>query len=326
MKTLVALAAESCMASCPALFADMASYADRALGGGALRAIVAARGGRAVTAFGGSRIEAEAAIEAIDGPSAAPRAGRIRADALCLPVPLGSVDLLYGDKVLASEVARIHAEGCLIAAPCASIFLLAEAGVLDGRVVPIHPGLAVNFARLYPGIRSEAGALALEDEDLLCSVGAASAPELGCLVLERLCGESAAQAAARVFLDRDGAERLAALELDEAVGRAAALVDARSAEDLRLADLARAAGLEVRTLARRFARRYGMNPMAYLRLARCRAAAELYATTRLSHSEIAWKVGYAEASSLARAFKAVFGRRLGAGRWPGADRGPEEGG
>jgi transcriptional regulator GlxA family with amidase domain len=309
MKTLVALAAESCMASCPSLFADMAAYADRALGGGGhLRAFVVSKGGAPVAAFGGSSIAAQAAIESVDGPSAAPAEGRIRADALCLPVPLGSIDLLYRDPALAEEVRRIHSQGALVAAPCASVFLLAEAGMIDGRRVPVHPDLAELFARRYPGLESEPGAMYRDDPDLLCSVGAGSTPELGVLLVRRLCGAQAAAAVARVFLDRDGAERLATLELEEAAGKAAAFADAHYPERLRLADLAAAAGLEERTLARRFERRYGMSPIGYLRLARCRAALELLGSTSLSLEEIAWKVGYADSSSFARAFKAALGR------------------
>jgi transcriptional regulator GlxA family with amidase domain len=308
MKTLVALAAESCMASCPALFADMAAYADRALGGGALRAFVASKGGSPVAAFGGSSITAQVAIESVDGPTSPPAEGRLRADALCLPVPLGDIDRIYGDLVLAAEVRRIHSQGAIVAAPCASVFLLAEAGMIEGRRVPIHPGLAELFSQRYPGLESEPGAMYRDDPDLLCSVGAGSTPELCVLLLRRLCGADAAAAVARVFLDRDGAERLATLELEEAAGKAAACADARYPERLRLADLAAAAGLEERTLVRRFEKRYGMSPMDYLRLARCRAALELLGSTALSLEEIAWKVGYADASSLARAFKAAFGR------------------
>jgi len=308
MKTLVALAAESCMASCPTLFADMAAYADRALGGGSLRALVASKGGSPVAAFGGASIAAQVAIEAVDGPSASPAEERLRADALCLPVPLGNIDRLYGDRALADEVRRIHSQGAIVAAPCASIFLLAEAGMIEGRRVPVHPDLAELFSKRYPGLESEPGSMYRDDSDLLCSVGAGSTPELGVLLLRRLCGAEAAAAAARVFLDRDGAERLATLELEEAAGKAAAYADAHYPERLRLADLAAAAGLEERTLARRFGKRYGMSPMDYLRLARCRAALELLGSGSSTLEEIAWKVGYADASSFSRAFKAAFGR------------------
>jgi transcriptional regulator GlxA family with amidase domain len=308
MKTLVALAAESCMASCPTLFADMAAYADRALGGGRLRALLASKGGRAVEAFGGSSIPAQVPIESVDGPAAPPAEGRLRAEALCLPVPLGPIDRLYGDRDLAIEVRRIHSQGSLVAAPCASVFLLAEAGMIEGRRVPVHPGLAKLFAERYPSLRADPGAMYREDPDLLCSVGAGSTPELGVLLLRRLCGAEAAAAAARVFLDRDGAARLATLELEEAAGKAASYADAHYPERLRLADLAAATGLEERTLARRFEKRYGMSPMDYLRLARCRAAAELLGSSSRSLEEIAWKVGYADASSFARAFKAAFGK------------------
>lgn len=319
MKTLASLAAESCMASSPRAFADMAAYADQALGGGALRSIVVTKGALPVSAFGGFLIEPESALESLDGPSAPPRSGRVRIDCLCLPVPLGPIELLYEDRVIAAEIARLHAEGAIIAAPCASVFILARAGLLRGRRVPVHPRLAERFSRLFPEVEADVACMLRDDRDILFSVGAASGPELGVLAVRRLCGREAAKAAARIFLDRDGAERLASLEYDDAAARAAACIETRYAEGLRIADIARAAGLEERTLGRRFAARYGTSPKGYLRLVRCKAAAELLGSSDLSVAEVAWRTGYAEPASFARAFKAVFDIRPSEARARGRD-------
>jgi transcriptional regulator GlxA family with amidase domain len=308
MKTLVALAADGCMASCPRAFTDMAAYADRALGGAKLRGVLATKGGKPVNAFGGSVIEAEFALEDFDGPSAPPsRPGRKVADCLCLPVPLGPLETLYADRELGAEVLRLHREGCLVAAPCASVFLLAEAGLLAGRRVPITPRLAERFSRLYPEVEIDGSSLLRDEQDIIVSVGAASVPELGVLAIRRLCGREAAEAAAGVFLDKDGAGRLASLDFDDECFKAARFIEERYAERLVLADLAEAACLEERTFVRRFARRYGMSPTDYLRLARCKAAAELLGSSGLRVAEIGWRVGYAESASFGRAFKAVFG-------------------
>lgn len=308
MKTLVALAAEGCMASSPRAFADMAAYANRALGGDRLRGILATKGGEAVSAFGGTVIEAELALEDLSGPSAPPsKPGRRVADCLCLPVPLGPIETLYQDRELGAEVLRLHGEGCLVAAPCASVFLLAEAGLLSGRAVPVNPRLAERFSRLYPDVRIDGSSLLRDERDIIFSVGAASVPELGVLAIRRLCGREAAEAAAGVFLDKDGAGRLASLDFDDEAFKAARFIEERYAERLVLADIAGAAGLEERTFLRRFAKRYGMSPTDYLRLARCKAAAELLASSSLSVAQIGWRVGYAESASFGRAFKAVFG-------------------
>lgn len=308
MKTLVALAADGCMASCPRAFADMAAYADRALGGAKLRGVLATKGGKPVNAFGGSVIEAELALEDVDGPTAPPsKPGRKIADCLCLPVPLGPLETLYKDGELGAEVIRLHREGCLVAAPCASVFLLAEAGLLAGRRVPINPRLAERFSRLYPEVEIDGSSLLRDEADIIFSVGAASVPELGVLAIRRLCGREAAEAAARVFLDKDGAGRLASLDFDDECFKAARFIEERYAERLVLSDLAEASGLEERTFVRRFAKRYGMSPTDYLRLARCKAAAELLGSTGLSVAEIGWRIGYAESASFGRAFKAVFG-------------------
>lgn len=313
MKTLAALAADGCMASCPRTFADIAAYADRALGTGALGALVVAKAGGPAIAFGGASIQADADLSLCDGPSVPPRAGRRRVDCLCLPVPLGPIERLYEDSCLAAEVRRIHGEGALIAAPCASVFLLAAAGLLEGGRVPVHPSLADRFESLFPEVEADRQSPLLDQGSLIVSVGAATAADLGVLAVARLCGREAAEAAARVFLDSGGSLRLAlgpgrgAGKVDDEAARAAHFIERSYAKPIRLADVARAAGLEERTLARRFAKRYGKSPMDYLREVRCEAAAGLLSATGLSAAEVAWRVGYSEASSFSRAFKAVFG-------------------
>ncbi|WP_231636282.1 helix-turn-helix domain-containing protein [Novosphingobium sp. ST904] len=67
------------------------------------------------------------------------------------------------------------------------------------------------------------------------------------------------------------------------------------------------AGLEERTLQRRFKSATGMKPTEYVQHLRIGKARELLEFTRRSIDQIAWSVGYEDAT----AFRRVFSRILG---------------
>jgi AraC family transcriptional regulator len=84
------------------------------------------------------------------------------------------------------------------------------------------------------------------------------------------------------------------------------LVEERLAENIRLADMAEAAGLSAFHFARQFRATTGETPAAYVIRRRVERARELLIQTRMTLPEIAFKVGFANQSHLNRCFKARF--------------------
>jgi transcriptional regulator GlxA family with amidase domain len=96
--------------------------------------------------------------------------------------------------------------------------------------------------------------------------------------------------------------------LPRAVSRALVFIQAHSAEDIALKDIASAAHVSPYHLARLFKRTIGVAPHQYLIRERLRAArALLSAGGRRSLADIAAAVGFADQSHLARHFKRAFG-------------------
>lgn len=81
-----------------------------------------------------------------------------------------------------------------------------------------------------------------------------------------------------------------------------------------VATLARLAGMSRATFARRFRERLGAPPLRYLTRARLDQAARLLRDTDMGLEQIAVQVGYADASSLSRAFQRELGQAPGAYR------------
>ena len=81
-----------------------------------------------------------------------------------------------------------------------------------------------------------------------------------------------------------------------------------------LAAMATAAGLERRTLLRRFASATGMSPIDYCRAVRIARARELLEGGDTSQKQIAQSLGYKDVASFARVFRKATGLAPGAYR------------
>jgi AraC-like DNA-binding protein len=89
--------------------------------------------------------------------------------------------------------------------------------------------------------------------------------------------------------------------------RARDLVDARFAEPLGVAELARAAGLSRAHFSREFRRAFGESPHAYLLTRRLERAAALLRTTDRSVSAICFGVGLRSVGSFTTSFTRAYG-------------------
>jgi AraC-like DNA-binding protein len=89
--------------------------------------------------------------------------------------------------------------------------------------------------------------------------------------------------------------------------RARDLVDARYAEPLGVAELARAAGLSRAHFSREFRRAFGESPHAYLLTRRLERAAALLRTTDRSVSAICFGVGLRSVGSFTTSFTRAYG-------------------
>ncbi|MBN9619222.1 MAG: helix-turn-helix transcriptional regulator [Actinobacteria bacterium] len=90
--------------------------------------------------------------------------------------------------------------------------------------------------------------------------------------------------------------------------RAKDLADAHYAEELTVADLARAAGLSPAHFSRAFRKAFGESPHVYLLTRRLERAAALLRSTDRSVAEICMTVGLSSVGSFTSSFTRLYGR------------------
>ncbi|MEU7170493.1 helix-turn-helix domain-containing protein [Micromonospora tulbaghiae] len=208
-----------------------------------------------------------------------------------------------------------EARGTRIASICGGAFTLAAAGLLDGRRATTHWVAAAQLAARYPQVQVDPNVLYVDNGQILTSAGAAAGLDL-CLHLIRT-DHGAAVAA--------DAARLSVMPLERAGGQAQFIAheppapDGTTLEplltwmrqnagrDLALADIARHAGMSVRTLNRRFRDQVGTTPLRWLHRVRVHQAQHLLETTAHPVDRVATQVGFGSVTAFRDRFRRVTG-------------------
>lgn len=206
-----------------------------------------------------------------------------------------------------------HSEGATLASVCSGVFILAETGLLSGRTVSTHYSCAEQLARQYPDIRLAANQTVVDNGDIMTAGGFLSWFDLGVRLVDRLLGTDVAFATAqRISAEPHMPARAGSFvpdfsHGDEAIARAQRHIHRKEGRALGLADIAREAGLEKRTLIRRFAAATGHTPLDYCRSIRVARAKEWLESTTRPVAAIGWMVGYSDPKAFTRAFRKVTG-------------------
>ncbi|GGE30477.1 AraC family transcriptional regulator [Halopseudomonas oceani] len=235
--------------------------------------------------------------------------------ALILPPTLNEPVFADDTGTLSAWLVARHGEGVALASVCAGAFPLAATGLLTGRKMTTHWAYATLLQERHPDVRVDADQLIIDDGDIITAGGLMAWTDLGLRLVDRLLGPTVMIETARTLLvDPPGREqRYYSLfsprltHADAAVLKLQHWLQATQAKEMALPILAAQAGLQERTLLRRFQRATGMTTTEYCQRLRVGRAQELLQFDKASVERVAWEVGYSDAG----AFRKVFTRIVG---------------
>ncbi|MFJ9727428.1 GlxA family transcriptional regulator [Streptomyces sp. NPDC101209] len=210
------------------------------------------------------------------------------------------------DPRIVAAVKEAAADGKRVASLCTGAFQLAEAGLLTGRRATTYWAHAEELRRRYPNIDLQGDVLYVQDGPYVTSSGYAAGIDLCLHVIRTDYGAAVANEVARRALVAPvrpgGQTQFTHTPLPPERGNACA--DTRGwamrhlDQPLTLTDLARHAGVSVRTLTRRFRAESGVSPLQWLLHQRIERARELLETTTLPMDQVARASGLGTADSL----------------------------
>jgi transcriptional regulator GlxA family with amidase domain len=210
------------------------------------------------------------------------------------------------DPRIVAAVKEAAADGKRVASLCTGAFQLAEAGLLAGRRATTYWAHAEELRRRYPQVDLQGDVLYVQDGPYVTSSGYAAGIDLCLHVIRTDYGAAVANEVARRALVAPvrpgGQTQFTHTPLPPERGNACA--DTRGwamrnlDKPLTLTDLARHAGVSVRTLTRRFHAESGVSPLQWLLHQRVERAKELLETTTLPMDQVAGACGLGTADSL----------------------------
>lgn len=221
-----------------------------------------------------------------------------------------------------------HEEGSRICSVCAGAFVLAESGLAEGRRMTTHWAFAELLAKRHPTIDIAERDMVLDDGDIISAGGILAWTDLGLTIVERLFGRATMLSTARfLVIQPPRVSQLPFTEFlptfdhgDMAILRVQHHIHAKVADTLPLERLAEIAGLGLRTFMRHFAKATSYRPTEYIQQARMAKARGLLELTTQPIDQIAWEVGYKDASSFSKVFQRIvslsaseYRQRFGAG-------------
>ena len=221
-----------------------------------------------------------------------------------------------------SWICNRHAAGTTLVSVCSGAFILAATGLVDGQSVATHQICAEALAKRFPRIVVDTNRRIIDHGDIITAGGFLSWVDLGLFLVDRILGPAIKAETARFVLADPAAGEARYFtgfaprqtHGDRAVLRAQEWVHMRDGRGVSLAAMATAAGLERRTLLRRFASATGMTPIEYCRGVRIARARELLEGGDTSQKQIAQSLGYKDVASFGRVFRKAMGYAPGAYR------------
>ncbi|MFC9249423.1 GlxA family transcriptional regulator [Streptomyces sp. NPDC057136] len=219
------------------------------------------------------------------------------------------------DPRILTALRRAADEGKRLASICTGSFTLAEAGLLEGRAATTYWTYTGELGDRFPAVELQKDVLFVQDGPVLTSSGYAAGIDMCLHIIRTDYGAAVANTVARLALVapvRPGGQTQftdTPLPAERGVSLACtrAWVMQHLDEPLTLTDLARNAGVSVRTLSRRFHAETGRSPLQWLLHQRTERARELLETTALPMDQVARASGLGTADSLRQHIQ----RRLG---------------
>jgi transcriptional regulator GlxA family with amidase domain len=201
-------------------------------------------------------------------------------------------------------------------AVCTGAFALGAAGLTKGKRLATHWAFADELARRNPEAKVEVEPIFIRDGRLYTSAGISAGIDLALALLEEDHGRAFALEVARylvLFLKRSGGQSQFSTQLQAQfsavpeIQRVQHWVLNHLNGDLRVAALARRAGMSERTFMRSFREETGKSPGEYIAEARLRAARQLLEDTQLEPKRVAAQSGLGTAAGMRRMFLRELG-------------------
>jgi transcriptional regulator GlxA family with amidase domain len=226
--------------------------------------------------------------------------------------------LLHGGQEISQKVytflrsaARANVK---LVALCTGSFVLAKAGLLDGYASCVSWFHRDDFSAEFPALRVTSSQMYLIDRDRMTCAGGTSVVHLAAHLVEKHCGRAQATKSLRILIEDQPLPSdtmqpepiITTRARDSIVQRAMLMMEQRLAEPDSIEKIARALGVGIRKLERRFMADVGLTPREYRLRLRMIRAKWMVEHTDFRLTDIGLDCGFGNCSHFSRTFARHF--------------------
>jgi transcriptional regulator GlxA family with amidase domain len=229
------------------------------------------------------------------------------------PMIIQTVRMLERESEYTTPLIRLAQEQqAVIATTCGAAYLLAASGLLDGKRATISWWLKKEAARKFPKVRWEPSRLIVRQGRIYTCGAAFCGLELITTLLIDLGLKSEERQVRKLMVlppsrQLQSPYEFSLPEISDPFERKLGELARHNLQRLDLGFLARQLAMSERTLARRFLAELQTTPGKWIQAKRLESARTLLETTKLSISEICYRVGYEDLASFSRLFAKTTG-------------------
>lgn len=241
-----------------------------------------------------------------------------KADVLILLTGAGA-QAIPDHSLLAVEATRAapfikaaQRHGAIIAATCGASYLLAANGVLDGKRATISWWLKGEVQQRFPAVHWEPSRIVVKQGNIYTSGGGFAGLDLISILLTDLGFAKELKRVRKIMLLPPAREfqspyEIPATEMIGSFEKQLTKLLKDNMEVMSLDFLSREMGMSSRTLSRKFREELNTSPGKWIQEKRMGIAKKLLGETKLSISEICYRVGYEDLASFSRLFSNTTG-------------------
>ncbi|MGI9372960.1 MAG: GlxA family transcriptional regulator [Hyphomicrobiales bacterium] len=234
---------------------------------------------------------------------------------LILPPCLNAQELDPSAFDLLEWIKQQHHDGVLVCSVCAGAFVLAETELLNSRPATTHWALHEKFAEMFPEVHVDSEKMIIDDGSIITAGGVMAWIDLGLRIVDRFLGADVMQDLAKLLVVDAGHREQQFYSLfspkfdhgDGYIVKVQNWMQGHYTSRVSIPQMASIAGMGERTFMRRFRKATGMSPTTYMQSLRVAKARELLELSVKSVKQIAWDVGYEDASAFNKVFRGLMG-------------------
>lgn len=213
-------------------------------------------------------------------------------------------------------IMEAYRQGAIIAATCGAPYLLAATGLLDGKRATISWWLKHEVQQRFPAVRWEPTRIMVRQGNIYTSGGGFAGLDLITTLLTDLGFSKELRLVRRLLVLPPARQfqspyEIPAGEIPGSFEKKLNKLSKEHIEDINLTFLSQQLNMSARTLARKFQEELNTSPGRWIQERRIEMAKNLLQETKLSITEVCYRIGYEDLASFSRLFSKTTGMTPG---------------